>query len=435
LHVIHDTGHTINLNTTMQPPILPPRAEELLAPLLASLPAASISPQPPTALLPLLSPILRQRVQLLSSTSTSSDEPWLPLLCYDSSQSSKLQSLVRNERFEPHPVSGEVEIDWDTELSTSYKRIDTETLQSLFALRDLQLCVKLIWCINDELGGGDGWRIGEVSVLSPSSEEWGFRSIGQAEDAFHNQPTTNYNNLSSHNRTNGTNSLLTPEAEEQDDDDDYWAQYDNTPARTPAPKQSPAPPPLSAVQRPQVSVGDEERYYAQYASVQPAMDNHDPDEAQQNGDVESSLGRDEIAQELLQRNERQFSHPTVDQEQELHNSIAAWSDDPAAELFTNGHGMDGVDVDVDVDRIEGLAHPRPGSSTGSSGSDTVEKLERRAAARESREQSEVGIKQHISTSIKSLYRLAKVAGIDRTEFERLVTTELDCLALMDEDDV
>ena len=417
----------------MQPPIMPPRAEELLAPLLASLPAASISPQPPTALLPLLSPILRQRVQLLSSTSTSSSEPWLPLLCYDSSQSSKLQSLVRNERFEPHPVSGEVEIDWETELSTSYKRIDTETLQSLITLCDLQLCVKLIWCTNDELGGGDGWRIGEVSVFNPSDDEWGFESIGQAEDAFHSQPSYHYNNLNSYNRTNGTNTLLTPEAEVEDADDAYWAQYDNTPARTPAPKASPAPPSLSAVQRAAANVGDEESYYAQYASVQPAMDNHDPDEAQQNGDVESSLGRDEIARELQERNVRQFSHPTVDQEHELHSSSAAWSDDPAAQVYMNGHvqGMDGIDVD----HVEGLAHPRPGSSTGSSGSDTVEKLERRAAARDSREQSETGIKQHIGTSIKSLYRLAKVAGIDRAEFERLVRTELDCLALMDEDDV
>lgn len=331
-------------------------------------------------------------------------------------------------------MSGEVEIDWDTELSTSYKRIDTETLQSLISLRDLQLCVKLIYCTNDELGGGDGWRIGEVSVLSPSDGSWGFRSIGQAEDAFHSQPT-NYN-LSSYNRTNGTNSLLTPEAEE-DDDDDYWAQYDNTPARTPAPKQSPAPPALSAVQRVSVSVEDEERYYAQYASVQPAMDNHDPDEAKQNGDVESSLGQDEIARELLERRERQFSHPTVDQEHELQNSSAAWLEghehDEFVAAVTNGHdhGLDGVDVD----RMEGLAHPRPGSSTGSSGSDTVEKLERRAAARESREQSEVGIKQHIGTSVKSLYRLARVAGIDRAEFERIVRTELDCLALMDDDDV
>ena len=141
------------------------------------------------------------------------------------------------------------------------------------------------------------------------------------------------------------------------------------------------------------------------------MDNHDPDEAQQNGEVESSLGRDEVAQELLQRRERQFSHPTVDQEHELHNSALAWSDDPAGEIFTNGNAP--AMERGDFDHMEGLAHPRPGSSTGSSGSDTVERLERRAAARESREQSETGIKQHIGTSIKSLYRLAKVAGIER----------------------
>jgi hypothetical protein len=412
LHVIVQSS----FHNTMQPPILPPRPEELLAPLLASLPAASISPQPPTILLPLLSPILRQRVQLLSS---STSEPWLPLLCYDSSQSSKLQSIVKNERFEPHPVSGEVEIDWETELSITYKRIDSETLQSLISLPALELGVKLIWCINDEVGGGDGWRIGEVAVLSSNDESWGFKSIGQAEEAFHSQPVQQ---LSNYNRTNGTNSLLTPEAEAEDDDDDYWAQYDNTPARTPAPKHSPAPPTLQRTHE-----NDEDNYYAQYANVQPAMDNHDPDEAEQNGDVESTLGKNEITQEL--RQQRQFSHPTIDHDQELQNSSLAWSEghDPVA-AYTDGLALDGVD------RMEVLAHPRPGSSTGSSGSDTVEKLERRAAARENREQSEVGIKQHIGTSIKSLYRLARVAGIERGEFERLVRTELDCLALMDEDD-
>ncbi len=273
--------------------------------------------------------------------------------------------------------------------------------------------------MNDEGGGGSGWRIGEVIVLSPTDEPWGFRSIGQAEEAFHSQPVQQ---LSNYNRTNGINSLLKPEAEEEDEDDaDYWAQYDNTPARTPAPKHSPAPP---AMQR---TLGDEDSYYAQYASVQPAMDNHDPDEATRNGDIESTLGKDEIAQELHQR-ARQFSHSTIDHDQELHNSSLAWNDDPAdPAVYANGESMDD-------DRMEGLAHPRPGSSSGSSGSDTVEKLERRVAVKEAREQNEVGIKQHIGTSIKSLYRLAKVAGIERGEFERIVKTELECLALMDEDE-
>ncbi|TVY75973.1 hypothetical protein LSUE1_G006461, partial [Lachnellula suecica] len=142
----------------MQPPIGPPPVEALLTPLLASLPGASIASEPPTALLPLLSPILRQRAQLLSA---SSQEPWLPLLCWDSAKASQLQQAVRNERLEPHPVSGEVEVDWEYDVGLRYKRIDQETLQAMASLRELELDVKLVWCVGDELGGGDGWRIGE----------------------------------------------------------------------------------------------------------------------------------------------------------------------------------------------------------------------------------------------------------------------------------
>lgn len=144
------------------------------------------------------------------------------------------------------------------------------------------------------------------------------------------------------------------------------------------------------------------------------MDNHDPDEAQDHGDIETSLGRNEITREL---------QSNLSSNSELHDTSNAWSDpspysNPSDELH----------------RVGGLAQPRPTSSAGSSGSETVERLERKAQAEASREQSEVGIKQHISTSIKSLYRLAKVAGIERKEFERLVRTELDVLSLMDEDE-
>ncbi|KAK2624520.1 hypothetical protein QTJ16_006470 [Diplocarpon rosae] len=395
----------------MQAPIPTPRIEELLPPLLASLPAATISPSPPTALLPKLSPILRQRVQILSSTAK---EPWLPLLCYDASNAPRLEKTVRNEAFEPHPVSGEVELDWDN-VRSRYKRIDEETLQCAISLLDIELGVKLIWCVNDEVGGGDGWRIGEVNVLDSIEETWGQSSLPDAERAFETSRTQGH--LSSYSRTNGTNNLLTPDLEEEVDDDDYWAQYDNAPARTPAPKYSPAPQAVTVdgglgTQ----SAEHEANYYAQYASVQPAMDNHDPDEAQQNGSIESSLGKDEITREL---------HPHLTMHPDLHNTSEAWSatNEEGPAIFNDSH------------RAEELAHPRPGSSTGSSGSDTVAKLEKKAAAHAMREHSEVGVKQHISTSIKSLYRLAKVAGIEREEFERIVRTELDCLGLMDEDDM
>ncbi|TGO42067.1 hypothetical protein BHYA_0013g00710 [Botrytis hyacinthi] len=385
----------------MSTTISAPRVEQLLAPLLASLPAASVSPQPPTALLPLLSPILRQRVQILSSTS---NEPWLPLLCYDDSNVSKLQQVIKNDRLEAHPVSGEVEVDWESEVKIQYRRLDEETLQALVVLRDLSLSARLVWCVGDELGGGDGWRIGEVGAYeSETQEEWGKKDIASAETAF----TSGASKTST--QANGSLSVVSNAAKdteaENDDDDDYWAQYDNTPARTPAPKHSPAPQSMQAVSR---SADDEDSYYAQYADVQPAMDSHDPDEAAQNGTVETSLGQDDQITSTLQQN---LQHHTSSHE------AKPWSESSSGII----NGGDYVEV----------VQPRPGSRTSSSGSETVAKLEQRAHARE---QSEVGIKQHISTSVKSLYRLAKVAGIERAEFDRLIRTELDCLSLMDEDE-
>jgi hypothetical protein len=371
----------------------PLRLQPLLGPLLASLPAASASPQPPAALLPLLSPILRQRVQLLS---TSNTDPWLPLLCYDASKHTKLSAAAQSEYLEPHPVSGEVEVYGD-EIIVRYKRVDAETLQALVSLHDIALSVRLVWCVGDELGGGDGWRIGEVFPVEESAYSWGAATITEAEHTF-SQSSNVY--LS----TNGNgNSLHTPD-EDEDDDDDYWNQYDKTPGHTPAPKHSPAPPAMGGG-----SEGGDDAYYAQYETVQPAMDNHDPDEAQEHGIVESSLGDDAVTMSL-------------------HESISTSEQTPWSHTHDVG-GLDGASSSG-----LGLAQPRPSSSAGSSGSETVERLERRAEQEGRRGQSEVGVKQHISTSVKSLYRLAKVAGIEREEFERLVRTELDVLSLMDEDD-
>ncbi|RFU33561.1 hypothetical protein B7463_g2780, partial [Scytalidium lignicola] len=423
--------------------ILPPAPDRLLRPLLAALPAATVSHQPPGAILPFLSPILRQRVQLLSATA-SEKTPWLPLLYYDDAKAGKLEHVVANDRLQPHPVSGEVEIDWEDEVELKYRRLDAETLQALAAIRDLQLGVRLVYCVGDQEGGGDGWRIGEVNVLDALEQSgWHHDNIDSCEAAFQNiekQQIESYIRIP--NGINGYSSNGNPangygdkvEEEDEDDDGDYWAQYDNTPSRTPAPKHSPAPNIRngntfsnngylsefqSQVPGPQ---DDEDSYYAQYASVQAAMDNHDPDEAQQTRDVETSLGRDEVAHELLQNLN---SIPDPLPVPALHSS------DPILSQFTNGHA-NGRSKEEGTNPI---LQPRPASSTPSTGSDTVARLEREAAASSSSasaEQSEMAIKQHISTSLKSLYRLAKVGGIDREEFERLVRTELDLLGMMED---
>lgn len=321
---------------------------------------------------------------------------------------SSLERVARNESLEPHPVSGEVEVDWESQVETRYRRVDEETLLARVTLQELGLSVKLVWCVNDEAGGGDGWRIGEVGAPDSAGTSWGEPSITAAESDF---KTFTSQQPAAQMDANGIN--LHQPTEDEDEDDDYWAQYDKTPGHTPAPQASPVPPGPPA----RVGSADENSYYAQYASVQPAMDNHDPDEAQQNGDVETSLGRDEITREL-----RSTLTP---QDPEYNEPPSPWSEDPP---YLNGiHNGKGEE--------NGLAHPRPSSSQGSSGSDTVARLERRAAQSSARGQSETAIKQHISSSMKSLYRLAKVGGIDREEFERLVRTELECLSLMDEDGV
>ncbi len=419
-------------------PISPPRPQHLLSPLLASLHAASISPSPPPALLPLLSPILRQRVQLLV---TDRGEGWLGLLCYDEKKGRELRKIAGDARLEMHPVSGEVEVDWDAEVAIAYRRIDEETLHSLIALRELGLEVKLVWCVNDAEGGppNDGWRIGEVGVVEKRDGSWGHETIDEAEEAFETETHANHH-LVSHHLTNGTNGLNAGvQEEEDDDDDDYWAQYDNTPARTPAAKRSPAPPANQLDMLAHVDAdADEDEYYAQYAQVQPALDNDDPDEVARNGDVESTLGGKGLGNAGGQKQVEHMKSFETEEGRETKDSTLTWS-------LVNSVNSGSLDSSCSP-----ILHPRPSSSSGSSGSETVAKLERLVGAGEvvngngkelekkagltSRELSEVGIRQHIATSVKSLYRLARVAGIEKAEFERIVHTEVECLGLWDEEE-
>lgn len=365
--------------------IHPPDPRSLLPPLLACLPTAFVSPLPPPALLPLLSPILRQRVQILTSVSSSPSDSWLRLLCWNSENAEQLQELVDGTFFEPHPVSGEIEIPGETPVS--YKRVDEETLQSRILLPDYGLKVIYLWCPNDKDGGGPGWRVAE---LLPGCER------GLVDDDGTWAPSIGDANYQS--KENIVEDALRA-AEEEDDDDDYWARYDATPGRTPNVK-TPAPNPHSSIQG---QGPGEDSYFSQYADVQPAMDNHDPSENQPECGT-SSLNGDMLAS-LLQRQA---------------------NDDTAEPPRTNGFPTDHT---IDTERAMSLNHPRP-SSTPSSSSDAVVKLEQEA---ESQSACEIGVKQHIGSNIKSLFRLAKCTGISRSEFQDLVKTELELLNVSDEE--
>jgi hypothetical protein len=170
------------------------------------------------------------------------------------------------------------------------------------------------------------------------------------------------------------------------------------------------------------------------------MDNNDPDEERQNGGIESSLGKNEISPGFLAKGTVPNGARSigVSHDAPADEDSNPWSED--SPIFSKNLATSTSAPPHD----EELLHPRPASahSTNSSSgnSSIIDKLEQHASKLENgysnkgRELSEVGIRQHIGTSVKSLYRLARVAGIDRTEFERIVGRELECLSLMDEDD-
>lgn len=391
----------------MAPTITTPNFRDLLTPLLPALPAASLSSQPAPATLPLLSPILRQRVQLFTATSS---EPWLKYLTYDKDKDARLSEVARGDRLEPHPVSGEVEIDWDYDSQTQYKRLDEETFQALVVLEDFELFFRLVWCVNDEAGGGDGWRVGEISVpekSNPFASFGGHRSIEEAEATFKS------NIAAPVARAPASSNHAAPQ-EEEDDDDDYWARYDATPARTPQVRRSPAPvsgQQTQATQNLPDHSQEDDDYYAQYDNVQPAMDNHDPDEAQA---AEQFAPPPPLG--LQYPSEPAAAPGAAD---DVNETNGGWTFAPTPSARSQ-----------EEERTAALAHPRPESSASSNGSNTVLKLEEQAGRQE---QSEFGVKQHVSRSIRSLFLLSRAAGIDREEFERMVKTELDVLGMVEED--
>ncbi|KAL2161510.1 hypothetical protein VTH06DRAFT_8072 [Thermothelomyces fergusii] len=408
--------------------IAPPDVRRTVAPVLSTLPAAASSTEPATTVLPSLSPILRQRVHLLASASS---EPWIRLLTYTPSKVAELTQIARSGKLDPHPVSGEIELDWDQDVRVRYKRIDEETLQTMVVLRELGLFFRLVYCTGDPDGGGDGWRVGEVGVADPSflASFGGFASIDEAEKAFRAPKPTSNAPASAAN--GGHAAARTYENDDDDDDDDdYWARYDATPSRTPAAKRSPAPGTGGGLAlRPDInrsqSTEAEDAYFAQYDSVQPAMDNHDPDE-------EASLRENAEHVEPLPPLGLGKARPAVASDADGAAASANQASDGSAlaqpipikpdSVHSSGSRASQEDSWV-------MAHPRPGSASSTT-SQTVAKLEEVA---ENRQQVEFGVKQHISRSIRSLFLLSRASGIDREEFESMVRTELDVLGMVESD--
>ena len=388
----------------------PPDYRNLLPPFLACLPTAFASPRPPPALLSLLSPILRQRVQLLSATVESPSQSWLPLLCREpgsAEKSERLASIVESDAFELHPVSGEIEF---RDVNTKYRRLDEETLQAKVSVTDLDLDVIYLWCEEDQEGGEDGWRVCEVAPLESrgTNDDW-WATAGEADERAGEQIIADALKQSVARRdtpqANGTLHASSAIDNDDDDDDDYWAQYDNTPARTPAPKRSPQPvQPAQMYGRARTK--SEAEYFAQYAQVQPEMDNDNPSE-DRNAIGESTLNGEVLSSSLIHA-------PRADGPQAHDHDVS----DPQPTL--NGSSNNVTDSSIS----------QPSASSPTLVPDALSRMEDSV---ELLSNSEPAIRQHISTSIKSLFRLSQSTGMEKQEFDRLVRTELETLEMMDLD--
>lgn len=399
----------------------PPDPRDLLPPLLACLPTAFVSPRPPPALLPLLSPLLRQRATYLAADTTSQNEGWLPLLSWDVGRAAKLPRVVEGMHLEPHPVSGEIEL--DDMRPAKYRRLDEETLHARLEVEQFELLPIFVWCESDEHGAtGPGWKLAELRSIEDLDDgtEW-YDTIPEATEAASTQAIPQ---IRQNGAANG-DSAHQPTQNEDEDDDDYWASYDRTPGRTPAQKNSPAPPAMSSASGPtnRQRTQSELDYYARYGSeVQPAMDAHDPDEAH------PELGESTVNGDSLVAS-RSPPQPSSDGRTSRPNGTSLYPADTLSPLQT-------IPSDVSA--------PQPISPTSSTGSNSVERLESKAAEMSEAlslgggmtrgsDRAQMAVKQHVSTDIKSLFRLARSSGMEREEFERIVRTELDCLGMMEEE--
>lgn len=348
----------------------PPEIQDIVPLLLASLPASFLSSKPPPPLLPVLSPILRQRLDLNTSTGSAHDS-WLRLLCWDSDKAEELKETIENSNFEPHPVSGELEVGEVDRIS--YKRFDAETLKVQIPLSDWHLTVLLLWCMGDQ----HEWKVSEL--LPYDSDLSQDPSWSSSPSAANELAQTRRSSVDARNRSTASKQQL---REVQDDDDDYWAQYDQTPNNgTPGPRGSVNPGTNG-------TAASDADYYSRYADVQPAMDNYDPDEHAQESQIatEGSQSQTAIVGD-------ETSEPHLPNEDAVH-----------------------------------IDHPVPSPPSSRAGSNTIAHLESSADRYSA---SEIAIKQHISYTMKSMFRLAKGAGVSRQDFEDLIQRELETLSLLD----
>ena len=276
--------------------------------------------------------------------------------------------MSESHAFEIHPTSGEIEIGLLEPIT--YRRLDEETLQARIVAVDVKLDVVALYCTGDQ-EADNHWRFAEVRPIDDSlgqREQW-YHSMAEAEERANEKAFVEAT------RDNGKPE---PASNTTDlsaaDEDDYWAQYDKTPGRTPAHGHSPAPGTNSNPIR-HGRTASEAEYFERYAGVQPEMDGDDPS---QEHDEQSTLNG---------------------------NVLGASPGNPLNEISQGGLMEESANDPI---------HQPIASS--------IPRLERLAA--DQQEGPMKAVREHIVATMKSLCQLSLAHGIERTELEYLVMTQI-----------
>lgn len=352
----------------MQNPITEPDIHGLVPPLLACLSTASVSPQPPPALVSLLSPVLAQRLQLLSDDAQNGGT-WPSLLCWDDSRAQVLSDVIKSTSLEPHPVSGEIE--FQCEAGTLFRRLDDETLQAKVVLEEPPVKIIYVWCASSDVGAS-GWKVNGLDVVDDAEDEGrsGWSAI-----------------LAQTDMASSTVPASTPDA-----DDGYWDQYDAKLERT-ASNETPSGPSAPILGAGPERTLSDDAFYAQYEDVEPALDDPDPPR---------SDDRQGLAQGRTPTTDQGTGH--VPEQLEIRDALDPSYPDPTSSS---------VGLNAKLDPTDG---PESGGQPGS--------LQPQGSAPPSLVTVRDNVEEHIRHTIRNLRDLATAVGIRASEFEAIVKMEL-----------
>jgi len=328
--------------------------------------------------------------------------------------------------------------------SRGIQRVDQETLHAAVEIPEIGIVVVYLYVALDDVEPKSGWKVFDVRLLDVDiHQEEGWKStVKDAEEFYqisHPQVQGKSKNIGLETKRleNGGSNLIPQQGgdevigdgadDDDDDDDDYWGRYDEEDSESVASPDEPSRP-----------TETDDDYYNRYSNVQPAMDPEDPTlpttsvpaAVPTTNDNQNSLSNihSPIPQKPVSSLPLSIQPPQTSISNDNNNHDIPSSSPPSLSPTYTVQSKSTAITQHTTNTNTNAPLLQAGTNRNSI---HIEKSEQQA---EVDEKFETAIRQHVSTSMKSLYRLWKVSGMEKDEFDAVIKTELDVLGIMDEAD-